>query len=290
MEKKVSMRDKFIKYAETICSDKSILSVLKSLRKICAQNELYHEEGACVEKIWHITHDPKLYEQVGDIFLQKVRNRDIANAAYNKFIHLTNPDFYYKYTANLKALGFNCADIENLDEDLSDEIIDLCDRFDVIVYMMICLHKNKDFDGVIELVKFLSDIKSKIFEYRDKDCGSDKSYIDDIECTEKHLSEVLSQTQNRNDINEFAIDLDNENKKAYFNIIKDLITYKHEQDALGYYNDVVCTKLGYSRTNDIKNLCWIVSDFYRDIYEFYNAVFMQKIVLEMELQEENINA
>jgi len=66
------MREKFIKYAETITSGKSMLSILKELRKICAKNNLFHEEGACLEKIYHITYETKLYEEIGDIFYIKL--------------------------------------------------------------------------------------------------------------------------------------------------------------------------------------------------------------------------
>ena len=284
------MREKFIQYADAICSGKPILSLLKDLKEILAKNGLSHEEGACVEKMWHITHEPKLYEEIGDIFLYKVRNRNVANAAYNKYIQYTNPDFYNKYAANLKALGFKCANIDDSDDDLPPEIIDICDRFDVIVYMMICLHRNKDYDGVIELVNYLSHIKNKILEYKDRNFVENKSYLEELSCTEKHLSEVLSETQNHNDLNQFAISLFNKNKKAYFNIIKDLITYKKEKEAINYYNDVACPNIECKKTDNIITLCWIVSDFYRDIFDFYNAVFMQKIALEMELQEGNINA
>ncbi len=284
------MREKFIKWAEIICTGKSILTVLKELKKVCAKENLYHEEGGCLEKIWHITHEDALYKEVGDIFLYKVRNRDIANAAYNKYLYHTNPDFYFKYATNLSAMGFNCADTENLDEELPEVILSLCDRFDAIVYMMICLHKNKDYDGVLELEKYLTIIKSKIEDYKNKTSNDNKTYWEDIQYTEKHLSKILSQTQNHNDINKFAIRLNKENKKAYFNILKDLITYNNFENALKFYNNNVCENFDLKPTGNIKSLCWIVSDFYRDIFEFYNAVFMQKIIIDMELEEENIHA
>ena len=33
----------------------------------------------------------------------------------------------------------------------------------------------------------------------------------------------------------------------------------------------------------IADICWVVSDFYRDQYNFYSAVFYQKLALEQEL-------
>ena len=284
------MRKKFIQFAEIICSDESILSVLKELKEICSQEELYHEEGGCLEKIWHITHDNQLYEEVGDIFLYKVRNKDIANAAYNKYIYHTNPDFYFKYATNMHSMGFYCIDTENTDEDLPESVTNLCDRFDAIAYMMIYLHKKEDYDGVLELVKYLENIKSKIFAYKETDRSDKLSYWDDIVSTEKHLSEIFTKTQNRNDINQLAIDLDKYNEKGYYNILKDLITYDNYDEAIAFYNNQICENFKNKPINDIKSLCWAVSDFYSGIYEFYNAVFMQKIALEMEMKEEKVNA
>ena len=285
------MREKFIKYAETITSGKSMLSILKELRKICAKNNLFHEEGACLEKIYHITHEAKLYEEIGDIFLYKVRNREIANAAYNKFIYNINSEFFNKYIDNLIALGFKY-DNNIQDNDLPNEINDLCDRFDVIVYMILCLLKHNDYEGVLILYnKFLTIAKSKIIEYKDKHIGENNIYITMMENTERHLSEMLTQTNDNNEINILAINLLKTNIKAYMNILDNYITHKNYRQAIEFYLNNVCNRFHKcKKTDNIKEICWEISNFYKDNYKFYQAVKFQKIAIELELSEDNENA
>ena len=280
------MREKFLQNASKIVALKPMISILKDLRKICAKEGLYHEEGGCLEKIWHINHDHSLYEEIGDIFMYKVRNRDVANAAYNKFIHHLHPEFYDKYALNLKCMGYNCADTENSDEIMPNEIVDLCDRYDTIVYMMLILLKNKDYEGILNLSDSLSTMKSKIYKYKNQHFSADSSYLDDIKNTDIHLSQELSTVQNHNDINRFAISLDEQNKRAYINVLDDFLTYKNYNEAIDFYNKEYTERFNIAKTSDINEICWSVSDFYRDIFEFYNAVRIQKIAIELEFNGE----
>jgi len=58
-------------------------------------------------------------------------------------------------------MGIKIEYINTKDNNYPYEIVNLCDRFDAIIYMMLCLHKNNDFIGILQLNKFLSDIKNK---------------------------------------------------------------------------------------------------------------------------------
>ena len=276
------MQKKYIDYATDLLNNNNVIEIIKDLKKIFAENGLYHEEGACLEKLFHITKSPELFLEIGDIFLNKVRNRDIANAAYNKYLYHTNKDFYLKYANNLKALGFNCADTENNDENLPDELVQKCDKFDLIVYIMIFLHKNNDIESVLALIPVLGKLKEAVTDYN---FIGDKSYLKDIENSEKHLSKILSKTKHHNDLNKFAVQLDRENKNAYINIIDDLITYKNYNEAYSYYNDIYCSVSNGVKKQSIVDICWVLSDFYRDNYEFYDAVRLQKMALELDLNK-----
>ncbi len=278
------------RYAEELCTLSKNLEVTTRVRELCRDSGLYHEEGACVEKIWHITHETKLYEEVGDIFLYKVKNYHIANLAYNKFLYHSNPDFYMKYAQNLAHLDYKNIDTENSDEKLPEEIIDLCDRFDLVGFLMLYLHRNNDFQGVINIMPYLENMKHQILEYEQSHPDTEKSYKAGILDTKRHISKVISETRDNNDINLVAIKIDPSNKKAYFNIIDNFICLKNYDDAIGFYNNTYCPEFNMQKINSAIDVCWAVSDYYRDIYEFYNAVKLQKIAMELEIERDCTDA
>jgi len=284
------MDENIRKYAEELCNSSKNLEITKRIRELCRDVGLYHEEGACVEKIWHITHETRLYEEVGDIFLYKVKNNYIANLAYNKFLYHSNPDFYMKYAENLACLNYHNIDTENADEKLSEEIIDLCDRFDLIGFLMLYLHKREDLQGVLDLSVYLDNLKQKILEYSETHVEEETSYLEGMRDTEQHISQCLSKTKNNNSINNLAIKICSTNKNAYFNILDAYIAQKQYNNAIDYYNNICCPNFKLSTKDNIIDICWAVSDFYRDVFEFYNAVRLQKLAMELEMERDCLNA
>lgn len=277
-----NMREKFIQYAVFLLKNDAKPELIKDLRKIFCDNGMFHEEGACLEKLFHITHKPELFKELGEIFQYKLRNFNVANAAYNQYLYHTDKAFFENYSKNLTSMGYSHINTENQDEKNPKELVLLCDRFDLIVFMMICLHRNKDYDTIIKLKEFLTQIKQQIIDFK-SDKELDLSYMEDIENTKKHLSDILSETKNRNDINKFSIELKPDNKKAYINILDDFITYKNYVELIKFYNDEYCKEFELAPNNSVIGICWHVSDFYRDCYEFYDAVRLQKIALELDL-------
>ena len=276
------MREKFIKYAEHLAKNNATPELVKDLKEIFCENGMFHEEGACLEKLFHITHEPELFRELGEIFQYKLRNFNVANAAYNQYLYHTDKAFFENYSKNLTSMGYSHINAENQEEKNPEDLILLCDKFDLIVFMMICLCRNKAYDEIIKLKEYLLQFKEQIISYK-SDSEPDYGYMNDLENTEKHLSEILSEVRNRNDINEFAIMLNPESKRAYINVLDDSITYKKYEDAIKFYNDVYCENYKLASCDSISKICWHVSDFYRDCYEFYDAVRLQKIALELDL-------
>lgn len=277
------MREKFLKYADNLIAQENVEKVYENLIEIFSDNCMFHEEGACNEKLWHITQKPELYKKVGDIFANKVRNPNIAFNAYNRYLQFLDKDFYKSYAQTARRVGISDIDRDLDNEDYSKQIIRLCDTYDTIVYMMICLLSEKDFDGVLELDKKLSSALSNINKYiRENHISGEKDYLEDNEASRRHLSEMMSKTAHHNDINLLAIKYDRNNKQAYMNIIGDYITYKNYNDAILFFNYTYCKAFDIPEKDSIIDICWEVSDFYRDKYDFYNAVLFQKHALELE--------
>ena len=159
------MREKFLKFADDLILQKSPLKVYEKLAKIFEEGCMFHEEGACYEKIWHINQEHELYKKIGDIFGNKLGNSEVALQAYNRYLKFSEPEFYQNYSRNLVKLGYDRykEDIES--EDYSSDIVKLCDAYDAIVYMMIFLHKKSDFEGIIKLDEKLTQISANIKRY-----------------------------------------------------------------------------------------------------------------------------
>lgn len=278
------MKEKFLNYAQKISSGENIENIIKDLKDIFNKNSLYHEEGACLEKLYHITHDYKLFNEIGQIFQYKVRNRDIANAAYNKYLYYSDKTFFTNYAKNLNELGVNLISVNNMEENTPPEIQALCDKFDLIIFMMICLHKNQEYDTIMKLIPFLLKTKTNIINTFS--AAKNKDYLVDAENSEKHLSDVLSSTKHRNDINKFAIDLNPSNERAYINIMDDLVSNENDKNAIEFYNNTYSRKFNKPQIDSAENLCWQISDFYKNRYEFYDAVRFQKFALERGLGAE----
>ncbi len=278
------MREEFLGFADKLIGQDDLVSVYESLIKIFDENCLFHEEGACNEKLWHITQKPELYKKVGDVFANKVGNFEVAFHAYNRYIQFSDENFYRNYMRAVKKLGY---EYDKPDEDdYTLEIIKLCDAFDAIVYMMICLFRQKEYNAIFEMDKKLYEMQCKINEYiaRYPDIDSE-SYVNDNVYSIKHLSQILSENKHHNDINLLAIKYDNTNKQAYINIIGDYITYKNYNEAIHFYNCTYSNIFSLSNTNNIVDICWHVSDYYRDNFDFYNSVYFQKHALEIYMKE-----
>ena len=277
------MKETLTRFAEQIYSGNDTKNILNELYNIFTENEMYHEAAACLEKIWHITKEHELYIQIGDIFKDKLRNPQVGHMAYNRYLMFSQSDFYIKYTNALVKLNDNnfSTDIDN--EDYSREIIKLCDKFDVIIYIMLCLHKNKEYSAILQIFEYFDKTLQDIDNYKQEHPFEDYTCTNDIENTKHHLVEILSTTKHHYDINRLAIMLDSECYPAYINILADIVTNKNYDEALNFYNNEICIKFSKPQKNSVTEICWILSDYYRDNFEFYNAVLFQKIALELDL-------
>jgi len=284
------MKDKFLEYAKRLENSERLVEVYEDLIKIFEENGMYQPQACCYEKLWNITQDHELLQKMGDVFHNKVRNKNAALASYNKYLQFTNPDFYYKYVNTLIELGHSDLDSSIDNNDYSRDIVRLCDNLDTVFYMILYLIKEKDLDGILQMTEVLKEFKSKIlFDYKFRQ-DNDMAMLDSMYNSQKFLSESLSEIKNHNDINRAAIYFDTKNKKAYMNILEDLITYKNYDEAINFYNKDFCRAFECNEKTSIVDICWELSDFNRERGLFGDAVFFQKIAIECELAEDNANA
>lgn len=274
------MVDKILSYAEQVFDGTNLLEILQDLKDIFSKNSLFYEETACLEKIYHITFEPDLYKEIGNIFLYKLRDKKSANMAYNTYLYHSMPEFFSNYSESSEN-----EQPEYFEETRDTEIIHLCDKFEVLVFIIIYLHKIKQYDGILKASEYLKQAKQLINDYKESNPSNTDAYYPRITAIEEHLSDILSTTCNNNDINNLAITLNKSNQKAYINIIDDMLFSQNYNNALDFYNDFYCPNFNTAEQYSITDVCWIISDYYRDIYNFYDAVKLQKLALELE----NIN-
>ena len=281
------MIEKFLRYAKDLESPSKLVAMYQDLAEIFKEAALYQRQAACLEKIWNITKKHELLLEVGDIFLQKLKSPNIAFVAYNRYFQFTQPEFYKKYMTTLVDLGYHNFDSSLDDKDYSRKLIRLCDNFDTIFYMILYLHKIEEYNAIMQLESYLIKYKNKIHRFIKKHPEEELEMLLEIENNAKQLSEVLAQTKHRNDINQLAITLNPQNKNAYINIIEDLIFYKNYDEAKDFYNKEYCKAFSLANKYSLVQICWEISDYNRDKYDFAQAVLFQKIALEMELVECN---
>ena len=276
------MRKKFIDYAQKLLNTKDFVQIYSDLSELFDKQGLYHESGACLEKLWHVTQQPELYWKVGNIFSKKIGNPQVAFSAYNRYFQTASPSLWKEYTDVLEKLGYRDFYTDLSQDNYSNKIVILCDVLQVIIYMIISLNSEKDFDGIVSLIPYFEKAKDTIKEFEKTNTISNDFYEENTSC-ENHLSELLSENYHRNDINRFAIKLNPKNQKAYINIIDDLLTYQKYPDAIRMYNSEYAPTFLKPNAGRITDLCWMISDYYRDIFDFYKAVYFQKLALELEL-------
>ena len=279
------MIERFLKYAKDLEYPKKLIAIYKDLSQIFESVSMYHEQAVCLEKIWNITQEHELLIEMGDIFFQKLRNKNIAYLAYNRFFQFTHPSFYQKYITTLRDLGYTNLDPSLDYNDYSRKLIRLCDNFDTICCMMLYLHKHQEYGAIMQLEEYLMKYRDKVHRFLKKHPEEEQEMLLEIENNAKKLSEVLSHTKHRNDINKLAISLNPQNKEAYINIIEDFIIYKNYDQAIDFYNNIYCNAFNNMNNYSLIAICWELSDYNRDKYDFGQAVYFQKIALELELVE-----
>ena len=267
----------FLYYARSIIDlDKPVL-IYKELMQIFEEENMFQEQAGMLEKIYNLTLEPYLFEKIGDIALNKLDNNTLAMCAYTKYISLLNYNFYKNFKQVLEINKFKLPNI--LEENQNLELQILIDKYVVIVYMMIFLLRHKKIKTVLKLWNNIKYLKKKI-----EKINSNEEAIEDIDNSGMYLSHLLSEMKHHNEINKLAIYLCPENKKAYFNIISNLMLHNKYQEALDYYNDVFVQAFKTNMKFDaFPQLCWFLSDRCHQIRDFYSAVAWQKKAIEIEL-------
>ena len=277
------MKEIFLEYINKLINNKGEIKVYDSLAKLFKKEKMYHEYASCLEKMWHKNKKPELCLEIGNIFREKLQNSYVAKIAYNRYLYQVDPNFCKTYINNLIDLGYEGFSLEDLTENCDSPIVDYCDKYNAIVHILIYLLNQEKYAELLELGQYLDVFAEKIEDFYAQNPNYDKCYDSDRINANRHLADLLSKVQHHNDINKFAIKLFPDIDTPYINIIADLIIYKNYDDAINFYNNNYCKAFEKEQTTSIIDLCWKISDIYRDKFIFFEAVRFQQIALEIEL-------
>lgn len=277
------MEEKFSEYCKKLLREKNVLPVYKNLCSDYEKKGYYKEYISGLEKIWHISKRPELLLQAGDTAAMYISDYNLAYYFYDLYFQYTNPALYSRFMFTLKQKGY-----DGLPQDFDNtcyfsELAKYTDRYIAIVEMLVYLHKETKYDEIIALKHYLNEILDQINEYSEKHPGDDYPFGSKVWETGNYLSGILSQTEHRNDINEFAIELNSKNERAYNNIIFDFLMYQNYAQALSFYNDRYCKEFDAGNFDSVVNLCWNYSDKFAQQNDFFKAVQCQKIAIDIEL-------
>ncbi len=278
------MKEKLLEFAKDVCLSKNIVDICIELSDIFTENALYQEKAGCYEKIWHITQEHELYQKIGDIFAFRINNKAVALNAYNKYFQFKDPDFYKKYASCLRELGYKDISPDLDKENYNRHIVNLCDRFDIVTYMVVYAQKIKDYDTVLELKRYYDILKEEVEEYYKDNPNTDLDYFEEFKASKSYLSDILVKCTNNIDINEFAIELKPENKRAYINILTNLVKNHKKEKAMAFFNDRYIVSCNANFAISLQDVCWELSKYYGEVYDFYHTVYFQKAALDIELE------
>ena len=278
------MREKLIALANDVCTARSILPALKDLVEIFDKLKMYNEECGTLERIWHKTQKHDLLQQMGDVYFSKIGDYNTAIIAYNRYLEFTQPDLFRKYATSMYKAGYKKYDFDN--EDYSRKIINLTDRYNILLYIIASLYEMKDIDAVLSVKDLLFNVKKKIDKIYNKLTDGEKAYVEELDAGNSYISGLFSNIKHHNDLNSFAIELDPKNEDAYINIMADHLTYGRKQEALEYYNKMYTANFNYKPLDSVGNVAWILSNFYSKKHDFFEAVMMQKLALEIDMAEQ----
>ncbi len=272
------MEKRIISFAKKLLKSQECLKIFTELEKIYESESMYLAQINCLERIWHISKNHCLLKKIGDIFINKMRDRNMGFIAHCKYLEFTQPEFYERFSNNSEVLNIKLAD-KNIYIQPDFEI--LCDNYNTILDMIHLMFKLRNYKCILKLKKYLNEMKTLIInesaKYKAKDIKFAK---DDIVQNEKRISKILSEDYSCNDLNLFAVDLDYENKFAHFNVINYYLSINNADIAKNYYNSVYCKYFIQKPQKDIYDICWIISGFYEKEREYYNSVLFQKYALQ----------
>ena len=210
-QKLKSMRKNLLNICEKIIKTKKPLKIYKELLTIFDGVGLLNEKASFLKKIWHITHKNELLVQAGDIYIEYLDNPHDAYLTYDLFFQKTNPQFYSRYKYSINQKGYQeftpLFDGSNYFSDL----VRLLDKYYSIGQIMIYFHQYKMFDEIIKAKPYLNEMKLQIENFVQTHPIEDYPWENEINDFNKYISNILSKTENNNNINYFAIEL---NKKT----------------------------------------------------------------------------
>ena len=241
-----------------------------------------------------LTGDSKYLLQAAKICREKIPDASEALKYYIAYFQSFNTNEFATLIEMLSKEFENNSNIEKEEKynplDLVANIVetkspltDLYYRHSGIIYLIYFAFKENKFDVVSELKNYLNILKNQIEQFVIKTNNYTYKEIQLIQSDVQMLSKFLSTKQHHNDINYFAIELNQQNEQAYINIIDDLLTYNNYSDALSFYNNTYCTVFKKMQETNIINICWFLSNYFAKNFNFYKSLFYQKLALEQEL-------
>lgn len=266
---------------EKLFKNDNDIDVYNKLSKIFEENNMYLEQSDCLEKICHITQNYEYLKQIGDILLFKVKNKKMAFETYNKYLQFSQPDFYKNYVYCANNLDSKTIINESRPKDTNNEIVKLCNQYFTIISILKLLLKLNKYENLIEFVnnylfKIEQQINLKIHENKEN-----LKYLKEINEYSIYLSEQLSTVLHNNDINFLAIRFNPQNLRAYINIIDDYITYEKYNECLQFYNKDFYKIFNKKQCDTISDICFVISDYFREQNNFYKTLFYQKKAIEI---------
>lgn len=280
------MKKKLLQYCKILTEKKNIKSIVNDLINIFYDVGLVNEQANLLRIMFHLTNKSEYLLRAGDLFVGSMDNADIGYALYDLYFQKTNPQFYERYKYTLSKMTNNQIPFTIDTTDYSDGIINLTDRYNIIVCIMLYFNQYHMVEDILSAKIFLDIIKDKITSYSDKNIQY--SYKEELYTINKMLVHTLTLNEDNLKINELALSIDKKQEQAYLNLINIYVSDGQYDKAFNVYND-------YCKNNDkppartVSEMLWAVDKMYAKRNMIYRAIKYQKYVSEYDLEKSGGN-
>lgn len=294
------MEEKMMKLAEMLLQNDNVINVFNELEKILDKNGLYQELAACKERIWHLNGDNSKLKEMAVLYREKLNNPDNAYVINMLYLRRTDIDLYNQIVSCFQDK--NITQIIPPLDDNSDKFSDLwkiADRYCGLYYIVVILNFRKMYDSILKILPFFNEIKKIADDYIKSNPEADTSDMSDIGDCDRNLSILLAIQCENLELCKLAVKYDEDNEKAYANLIEYYINNSFEKEAFDFYNNDFRGKFNkidndgdidrekYEKADTYIDVIWELSKFYYKNFDIYKSLYFQKTAIDYELEHQS---
>ena len=225
---------------------------------------------------------------MADIVINNLEDSNYTLSLYATYLKLTNEKLYQNLKIALQSSNVSFQDVDLIKEDdvVSLEFENLVNRHNIILYIMIYCIQTCNLEKIMDFVKYAEQLDSEIKKFITEKNPANKTPLDNMRDTMKHLSKIISSNLTAVDINIFATALDPINESSYLNVMETFLKNNFTKNAINFYNNKY--RKIFKNNPEIKlptAIYWFMSDKLYAENKYYESLVCQQKAIDIELSK-----